>query len=607
MKADQKIQVIAGLTLCLSSMAVVAAHGASASYIAAGAGNWTDGANWSTDPDVPGATSGAINTDVATFVNPADADVQVDTYRNIGGITISNASNLALTDGQLNLTAAGNVTRSNTGGAAGTGAAINSDIILHGDASFFSSNSQSYLAFGTTGSHSIAGAGSSGTLTLNLAGTSTLAGNVIASSIGDGSNGGNLALVKTGEIGTWVLNGNNTYTGGTMINALISATSGAYLRIESSNALGTGPIAINSVSGSGSQIVRGTLQLAANIDVPTGGNLTIVSGGKTRIYGTDAPHVENLSGDNIFRRNIVNASPNLLLQATAGKVTFTGNFTNTNGAGGSTTVKPILLSGAGVGEISGRVQNGSSRPVGITKNEGGTWILSNPLMGASRNNYAGPTVVNAGTLLINTDNTLATGAVSVNAGGTLGGTGIVGGATMVAANGTLAPGSSAGILAFNANLMLATGSALQWELNANTAVGRGTAFDGLDFAGVRTLTIASGVAAELVFNAAGSTVDFTNSFWTSNRSWLLAADADTLSLATVSIFDNLLVSLDSLGQNFSVTNGSFSFAVDQNNDLYLQYEASPVPEPGGLYSLVVATSVVGMSFRRLRRNSPPRR
>ena len=65
--------------------------------------------------------------------------------------------------------------------------------------------------------------------------------------------------------------------------------------------------------------------------------------------------------------------------------------------------------------------------------------------------YAGPVNVNGGTLAVNGDIKSMSG-VKVNAGGTLGGNGIVGNTT-INAGGMLAPGNSIGLLTVRGNLV----------------------------------------------------------------------------------------------------------------------------------------------------------
>ena len=80
-------------------------------------------------------------------------------------------------------------------------------------------------------------------------------------------------------------------------------------------------------------------------------------------------------------------------------------------------------------EISALITNG-----GLTKAGTGTMELTGV------NTYDGGTDINAGTLLINASNAGAIGDVNINSGGTLGGTGTVGGATTLNSGGFLSAG-----------------------------------------------------------------------------------------------------------------------------------------------------------------------
>jgi hypothetical protein len=98
------------------------------------------------------------------------------------------------------------------------------------------------------------------------------------------------------------------------------------------------------------------------------------------------------------------------------------------------------------------------------------------------------------------------------------------------------------------------------------------------------LSIADGVTSTLVFNGSGSTVDWADAFWDLSRSWLVYQNANAPTLESLSIFDTVTVSQDSLGATLAGTRGAFSWSL-AGNDVHLVYTAVPEPRAAVLVAL----------------------
>jgi autotransporter-associated beta strand protein len=114
----------------------------------------------------------------------------------------------------------------------------------------------------------------------------------------------------------------------------------------------------------------------------------------------------------------------------------------------------------GVLELGGLV----SGNYGLTKTNAGTLNLT------GTNTYSGGTVVGDGVLNVNntTGSGTGSGAVSVEAGGTLGGTGSISGQTVIDAGGRLVPGFSLGTLNFKDNLVMQPSAEFHSELGVSS-------------------------------------------------------------------------------------------------------------------------------------------
>ena len=234
----------------------------------------------------------------------------------------------------------------------------------------------------------------------------------------------------------------------------------------------------------------------------------------------------------------------------------------------------------------------------IVKTGGGTQILDGNMT------YTGATTVSAGSLIVNGNQSAATGVLTVSSGATLGGSGTIGGATTI--SGIHSPGNSPGVQTFASNLTYSGTPTVEWELTGNTTTqGSPTrVFDqivvngNLDFAVATTLT--------LNFAVAGSTVDWSNGLWgndiTGASGWLVYDVAGSLGG-----FQNLSISVenwaDGQGALFGTVRAGSSFVLFQDgNDIYLNY-AVPEPSTYALLTLLGAAFAGRIMVRRWRRHA----
>lgn len=376
---------------------------------------------------------------------------------------------------------------------------------------------------------------------------------------GDLSGTGSLVKLGTGLLDLRGSNGsysgNITVSEGTVrtVNAsagsgAISVASGAQLTLTQT----TGSrLFANPMSGDGGLTIGGNQLVALSGSNTLAGDITITNNATLRV---------DSAAFNSSTANILNAGSNSLLRLNANAA----NQTIANAVSGSGSL----------------VKQGD-----FTTTLSGT------------NTYAGTTDVNAGTLLVNGNNSGATGTVTVAAGATLGGSGSIGGASNIL--GIHAPGNSPGIQDFVSDLTYSGGSSsVIWELTANTTLlgDRGTFFDGinvggnLDFAGTTTLT--------LDFDLSGSSVDWSDLLWGSNQSWLLYDVAgSTSNLSNFSLLTENWTDKD--GDLFDAVLAGSSFNLSQlGSDVYLNFNSGIIPEPSRAVLLTVG--FLGLALRRRR-------
>ncbi|PXA04065.1 hypothetical protein DDZ13_08475 [Coraliomargarita sinensis] len=239
----------------------------------------------------------------------------------------------------------------------------------------------------------------------------------------------------------------------------------------------------------------------------------------------------------------------------------------------------------GLGATIGSDISGSG---GLIKTGLGSLILN------GNNSYTGATLVSNGLLRVEGSLT-GTSSLTVESGAAIGGSGTIGVFTSI--SGELTPGSSPGIATYSAGLSLADTSTSTFEFISETTdlADRGVEFDGVNVSG-DNLTIDPSATLALVFDLAGSTVDFSSVFWDSSQQWLLF-DSAFGTIVSGDIFGDVTVSLDSQGQSFATTGGFFT-VTESNSDIYLNYV---VPEPSMYAALIGMFTMAWVMVRRRRK------
>ncbi len=316
---------------------------------------------------------------------------------------------------------------------------------------------------GTTGGNVTLAAG---TLTVNQSATATCGGVIsgpgalakagtatLTLSNNASSFTGNLTIsAGTLATGTAAGGGTNGYLGAVNGSRTVTVAAGAAMNFLANNQFGGSGKAW---SGIPTVVVDGGTLNATRFNIL--GNVTLNSGATLTQSSTDSGNYDGyefiggtvtVGGTGASAITTGNASANHL----GGNRTTTFNVGDTTGS-----TAPDLV-------VSAPLRDGSNDYPGagaLAKTGAGTLSL------AASNSYTGPTTVDAGTLLVNNPSgTGVAGAVAVNSGATLGGTGSCGGTVTVNHGGHLAPGAPGVGTTTAARLTLAAGSLLDFEFGA---------------------------------------------------------------------------------------------------------------------------------------------
>jgi autotransporter-associated beta strand protein len=384
-------------------------------------------------------------------------------------------------------------------------------------------------------------------------------------------------------VGTYIANASNAQTGTfTMASGTVDTTT-LSLGVVTVQSGSMGTPTISSVFNQNGGLVKAS---------------TVVFGSNGATLGTNSPtfaSTYNLSSGTLAAASIgvgsgtFNTSSNRRIVWTGGVIQNYDSLTDlsitgTTGSGGSLT---LALSGAGpqtFAPLAGRlITVGSNTVISGT----GGFIVDGPgtvvLTGSAT--YSGATAVTAGMLFVN--GALANGAVQVDAGATLGGSGVIGGTATI--DGVLSPGTSPGVLSVNA-IVLGGASTSIFEIDGTT---RGTQYDGLNITGGTGPTY--GGTLSLVFGNASAfgNTDVFNLFDFSG-----VPDGDFSSVASTGFYSGMW---SVSGDIWSLQSGGQTLEFSQ-----LTGDVSVVPEPTSLTLLGVGV-VAAVWARRRRRSFDPRR
>ncbi|HTY88372.1 MAG TPA: autotransporter-associated beta strand repeat-containing protein [Candidatus Acidoferrum sp.] len=266
------------------------------------------------------------------------------------------------------------------------------------------------------------------------------------------------------DSGTTILNGQNTYAGGTWPSTGVIAF-GVDTVTNGSGTVISGPIG------------TGPLYLAPEIPNLTGSGQVIAAGGPRTI-----------------------ATPIVYPSATNNQTLIIG------GNNALTFTAPIALNGIdGIGSLSNRIYQVTNTALttfsGVISDGGGAFGLTKSGNGilalTAAETYTGPTLVSNGTLQVNGSLDPAS-AVTVSSNGVIAGTGTINGPVTIAPYGALSPGASIGTLTINNNLTL--NGNLLIEINKSLAPSQSN--DVTSVSG----TIASSGAGTLTVSNLGPTV-----------------------------------------------------------------------------------------------------
>jgi autotransporter-associated beta strand protein len=467
--------------------------------------NWTSPTSW-TNGVQPTSTSSSTTTDEIQFGNfGANNNTVILTStraaQNITFLTNANSYNINSFNGTQTLSTSRGITNNST-------ATQTFNILLENanNSNTWFQTAGGALVFNNTASLTTASSSTSRTLTLAGDGSFTFnkelrqgglstAGKVIYTGNGSVTFNGTNTLGGGFDItggGTVIVNGGSGVGQGLVtLGGASGTTNMPILRINTTNGLSN----LNSLKGSTSLSTMGTLDLIGNdtnavttfvMNQYQGNNMNFTNRGegRTLLQFTNAASTLTQSTGNSGGRRLFNNSTNLLVQ-------FDGTLDI-----GSTTADNSLLGGVGDFLFKGSLLNTGPVLRGLTKSGTGTVTLE------AVNAYNGDTLVQDGTLVVETAGSIASSAAVIS-GGTMRVRGIAGGVTIDRGTLLVNSGGRVGTTTVGGGTLLVDGIAGNVIVNSGTAtVNSGGSIGSTTING--SLLTMNGTAGDVLVNTGGT-------------------------------------------------------------------------------------------------------
>ncbi|MBT9368772.1 autotransporter domain-containing protein [Rhizobium sp. CSW-27] len=447
-----------GLTLLAVPPAV--SQTVPASWTGASGSTFTDGANWSTAPQAPGAGDAAeIGSGVAIVSSAAEVStltVDGGTLRVPSVLTVGNGTSLS--SGLIEVLAGGTLASdlTVTGGTLSNSGTLDGDLLLSGGSAVNDGTISGITRVAATFTNN----GTIGALTVTAGGivTNNATGSVLgATDLAGGTLTNNGALADVSVATGAIFINNSGATAGTLTNAGTATNSGSIASLSNS-------------AGSFTNNAGGTV---AGLTTVTGGTVTNNATLSDVAVGADAEFTNNVgasAGAVTNAGKVTNAGSIASLSNSAG--TFTnnagGSVTGTTSITGGSLTNNASLSDVSVGSAGSLVNNSTGSTGAVTNagsvtnggtvaslvNTDGDFDNAGSITGTA--SVSGGTLTNDGTVL---------GAVSVSGTGTLSGTGSVA-SLSVGSGGTLSPGPGMATLSVTGDLTLGTGALYEAEISS---------------------------------------------------------------------------------------------------------------------------------------------